>query len=407
MKYISLLTVLTLTLAACGTTDEEDPTPSDNNPQTDPNGCTIIPGLPGSGEYYLSCPDGSKVLIKTAKDGQDGDNCTVKDNGDGTSDLMCPDGTSTTFPNEDSKAEKGDKGDPGEKGEPGEDGKDGEKGDKGDPGQDGKDGTNGMDGKSVDIQEKMLGAGDPNCPNGGKAIEFYVEGEMTPRAVSYQCNPDATNTCPNLHQLDPTLGYCIPWMEVHFSGVVSQHSGVNDFPMGQQPSPLVSVQQDPNNATACQGVIRQPVGLSPVVSGFSGDSGEAIYHFGHVGAYGVEMTVSNVTYKRNADRNAPGNVIHRRFREQEFDFNTGLPTGNYLLNVETRVDNVGGFPSDEDTSLTLLSNRVLSPTAPYDLALPTQLADWSALSAPIVRINYNGAMAFGYITCEITQFTMP
>jgi len=109
----------------------------------------------GDGTSTISCPDGSSVVIsngQNGQDGQDGDSCTVTDNGDGTKTISCTDGTTVTV-------------------------------------------NDGQDGGSTLVVNEILQDGDPNCPNGGIAVHTGVdtdgngllEGDEI-ASTSYLCN---------------------------------------------------------------------------------------------------------------------------------------------------------------------------------------------------------------------------
>jgi len=85
-------------------------------------------------------------------------NCSVTDNGDGTSTISCPDGSSVVISN-------------------------------------GQNGQDGQDGSSSLIVNEILQDGDPNCPNGGVAVHIGVDSDGNGllegdeiASTSYLCN---------------------------------------------------------------------------------------------------------------------------------------------------------------------------------------------------------------------------
>lgn len=362
----------------------------------------VVTQLFGVSLFVFGCGT-SDPVNNDSGDGAANSQCTVQESPDGEQSVIrCDDGSTAIIKN----GRTGFKGEDGKDGEPGQDGMDGEKGekgdagDKGDPGMDGQDGMDGIDGKSVDIQERMLPQGDPNCPNGGKAIEFYVEGEMTPRATSYQCNADAGGCGPGT-RLDAALGTCISWAEVQFTGVVSDTVGLSNFPAAMQPANITTSQQNPAQATTCSGTLTYPRGMAPTASSSTFGAFSAEYVFGHVNAYGVEVTIDNVTYQRDARFSVPGSVLHMR------NYLPLMPGGE--LSVSSTASPLQGFEPEASTRVAVGGFRMLGANDSFSMSLPTSAADWSLLTNPGVTIEYIDAnfINTSTITCEITQFIDP
>ncbi len=295
MKPIFLVLSLTA-LLACDPKD--DPTIPDNS-------CTVIPGLPASGEFYLLCPDGSKVLLKTTRDGDDGQSCMVVDNDNGTSSISCPDGTSSTFPNE---------------------------------------------------------------------------------------NRPATGECEGLQTLDPVLGFCIPWVEVQFTGTISL-SNIAELPDALKPL----------TTTTCEGTIAFPAGLSPVSFGSTGDGFvDGTYVFGHNALYGLVMTVDNVTYSRDGRFSVPDSVNYTT----QYEATTG-DSGTLTISSTTNI--LSGFSSLSASSLNLAATKTLGAGQDFSMSLPTSVSEWSSMENPQITMNYddyNGSIPrSAFITCDVTQFT--
>ncbi len=115
--------------------------------------------------------------------------CTITDNGDGTSTLECPDGTSAVVG-------QGEQGAPGADGQDGAPGEDGDPGEQGEPGEQGDPGVDGEDGDSWMVRVDVEPAGE-NCPEGGIAVSIGVDldedgvlGDDEITSTEYVCDGD-------------------------------------------------------------------------------------------------------------------------------------------------------------------------------------------------------------------------
>ncbi|GEM_PF-5229744 len=339
---------------ACGPTDEQP----DPNLIPD-NSCTVIPGLPESGEYYVICPDGAKVRLKTDKDNDD--TCTIIDNGDETKTVRCPDGTMATFPNDSGKGEKGETGETGDKG------------------------------ASIQINERELQPGDANCPEGGKAIDFFVEGKTTPSATNYQCNP-LNGGCETNQELDSALGYCIPFFEVEFEGRITE-SMVDELPLSIRP----------NTTDTCSGRISFPTGLVPTSFESVGLGGfDASYIFGHVAKYGIKMKVDNAVFERNPRFTVPDSASYLRSFTPNMD-------GSGQMSIVAQTHHLLGFNPNTITSLRLDASQSIAMNQNFSMALPTTLVEWTALEFPSITMEFfdDNAGSAANIVCQINTFSLP
>ncbi len=116
----------------------------------------------GDGTSTILCEDGTSATIHNGQDGTDGNTCTVTSNGDGTKTISCEDGTSITLSD-------GANGTNGANGNDGNDGADGKDGVNGNDGTDGKNGTNGCT-----IKDNQNGTITITCADG---TEVTVAGE--------------------------------------------------------------------------------------------------------------------------------------------------------------------------------------------------------------------------------------
>lgn len=342
--------------------------------------CEIIEGPEGSEEFVLRCGD-EQALISSGKDGDNGQSCTVTDNDDGTATLACADGSKVVVP---LKAE---------------------------PGRDGRNGTNGTDGEdgnSADIRSRVEPPG-ANCPEGGTAIEFYIEGELTPRATTYDCDEQVGAVCPPKHTQDPELGFCVPAVEFEFTGVLEETLFENEFPAAMLPSPLVTESQDPANATPCSGRVVQPIGLVPAQRDtFEGTQGSlfAYYEFGHVSLYEFTLTVGNVTYTRN-DVHLPGAMSHERSYFPDFDSNTNTTLEVGSLAMNTRTEGIAGFPTAGTSWMVLRGLQESIAGDMVRMSMPQDLSGWSSVQNMGIEVSYEkpDRAGYGQIRCDITQFT--
>ncbi len=301
MKYLkSQLTTLALSFSTLIACDPADPNNGNSIPD---NSCIVIPGLPDSGEYYVACPDGAKTRLQVGEEEQHG--CTVSDNGNGTSTLACPDGTSGTFSTED----------------------------------------------------VPTGAG-----------------------------------CQGLQTMDPVLGYCIPWLELQFTGTISEAS-IADLPAAMTP----------NSTTTCEGRIAFPTGLSPATFGSAGDgffSGN--YVFGHNSLYGIEMTVDNVVFQRDGRFSVPDSVNYITNYEANID-------GSGTITTSSKTSILSGFAPLATTSLELSATKMIAVGDDFSMGLPTTAGEWTSLEAPQIIMNYDDFSSTipttASITCDVAQFT--
>ncbi len=120
--------------------------------------------------------------------GDSSGSCSVKDNGDDTATITCPDGESVTVKGSSSSVPgpagaDGANGADGADGDSGSDGADGQDGDDGDDGADGDDGTSGVDGTNCTLSE---------LPPNGTLIEC---GETTATVCSAKPTADVRHQC--------------------------------------------------------------------------------------------------------------------------------------------------------------------------------------------------------------------
>lgn len=329
-------------------------------------GCKITDGPEGSDEYVITCSDGSSAKISKGRNGLDGDSCTVEDKQDGTHVLTCTDGASTTI----------------------------------------KDGEAGRDGESARVVEREEPAGE-QCPQGGKALEFFVGDEVTPRTTLYEC--EGSSGCPAGFSLDPNLKSCVSLSTIKFEGRLTSSQELDKLPVAMRPTqPLVTISEDAQNATPCQGTLTYPTGLVPL-EGYGGLSERVTYVFGNLVSYQLTMEVAGASWERDTSLLLPSHLNMTRGLETEFDLN-GLPVRVFSTEVRTSV--VKGIPrADNATQELYVKGRVSSAQAKAQLRadLPFGLSDWTPLLADdqvemgLVVNDFNSGQDTSLI-CKVDRF---
>lgn len=334
----------------CGTSDDteqDDPTP----PGADGDSCTVLPGLPGSGEYLLKCPDGTQVKLKTARDGEQGDSCTIAQQGDQRV-LRCPDGTMTSL---------------GEQG--------------------------GDSGGKLRVVRRPEPPG-AQCPAGGEALELYEEGSAQPLEVFYECSPG----CEPGRVWEQRLGRCVTLATVRFEGVVEE-GDASILPAPMQPAGgLVP------NTTPCAGTYSGPLDLAPL-EGQSAGIDVATYVFGHMRVYDLAMAIGGVRYGRDLDVLDPTDLKMSRGKGYGSD-----PLAAPPLAVTVTASRLAGLEAFDNSKVELRGEVEMDARGPMTHALPASLDEWTPLlrgaNPPRLVMEANDFIdgKFVQITCRIERF---